>query len=106
MSKFVKVATVGEIEPGRCKLIEFEYETVAVFFVEGEYYAIADVCTHDGGPLVEGVVFDCRVECPRHGATFNLKTGEPTMPAVVPVPTYAVRIEGDDILVEKPEDDW
>ncbi len=105
MSEFVKAAKVGEIAPNQCKYIEFEYETVALFFVDGDYYAIADLCTHDGGPLAEGKIFDCQVECPRHGALFDLKTGVGTLPAVAPVPTYAVKVEGDDIYVQKPEEE-
>ena len=68
--------------------------------VDGEIYAIEDVCTHDGGELDQGELEDCRIMCPRHGAYFDVKTGQAlTLPAILPVPTYEVRIEGDDIFV-------
>ena len=69
--------------------------------VDDEYYAIDDVCTHDGGPLDQGEVFDNEIECPRHGARFDVRTGKAlTLPAVVPVKSYPVKVEGNDILVE------
>ncbi|MEO6912826.1 MAG: Rieske 2Fe-2S domain-containing protein, partial [Candidatus Baltobacteraceae bacterium] len=58
------------------------------------------VCTHDGGELDQGDLEDCRIRCPRHGALFDVRTGEAlTLPAILPVPTYPVRIEGEDIYV-------
>ena len=69
--------------------------------VSGELLAIDNICTHDGGPLGEGVLWGGQVECPRHGARFDLRTGRPTtLPAVLPVKTYAVHIEGDEVKVE------
>jgi 3-phenylpropionate/trans-cinnamate dioxygenase ferredoxin subunit len=106
MSRFAKAARLGEIPDGTCKLVEFDDETVALYFVKGAYYAIADVCTHDGGPLADGQVIACQVECPRHGARFDLRTGAATLPALTPVPVYQVRVEGEDVLVEIPDDDW
>jgi 3-phenylpropionate/trans-cinnamate dioxygenase ferredoxin subunit len=74
---------------------------VAVFNVNGAFYAIEDLCTHDGGNLVEGDLLGSEIECPRHGARFDVRTGRATkMPAFEPVPTYAVKIEQDSVLVE------
>jgi len=106
LSEFVKVATVSELAPGERKLIEFEDVTVAVFNINGHIYCIEDVCTHDGGPVAEGELTDYKIECPRHGALFDVRDGSVlSMPAVTPVPTYAVKVEGEDIYVESP-DDW
>ena len=104
MSDFVKVATVGEVLPGTSKLVEIGDVRIALFNLDGAYYAIEDVCTHDGGPLVEGtIVGDCLVECPRHGARFDVRTGKAVrMPAFEPTNSYAVRVEGDDVLMEAP----
>ena len=66
----------------------------------GTLYAIEDICTHDGGPLVEGELDGYEIECPRHGARFDIRTGRALrMPAFEPIETYEVRIEGDEILV-------
>ncbi len=104
MSEFVKVATVDEIPLNGSKLVEIEEERVAIFNLDGEFYAIADVCTHDGGPLVEGkVVNGCQVQCPRHGARFDIRTGAAlSFPAFEATETYAVRIDGDEVWVESP----
>lgn len=104
MSDFVKIATVGEIPVNGSKLVEIEDVRIAVFNLDGTYYAIEDVCTHDGGPLVEGeVTNDCQVECPRHGARFDIRTGAAlSMPAFEATNTYAVEVDGDDIFVERP----
>lgn len=106
MAEFVKVATVGEIAAGERKLIDFEEVTVALFNVDDAYYCIEDVCTHDGGPVAEGILDGYSIACPRHGALFDIRDGSVlSMPAVVPIPTYEVRVEGNDIYVESP-DEW
>jgi 3-phenylpropionate/trans-cinnamate dioxygenase ferredoxin subunit len=97
---WLKAALVGEIPAGRVKLLENGDQRIAVCNVEGQIYAIEDVCTHDGGPLDQGELDGNEIECPRHGARFDVRTGEATlMPAVMPVQTYAVKIEGDEVLV-------
>lgn len=69
--------------------------------VDGDIYAIEDVCTHDGGELDQGWLEGCRIMCPRHGAFFDVTTGAAlTLPAVMPVATFKVRLEGNDIFVE------
>ena len=98
---FVFAAKVGEIPPGRVKTVAIGEEDVALCNVDGEFYAIANVCTHDHGPLGAGYLTGEEIECPRHGARFNVRTGEvKVLPAIMPVPTFEVRIEGDDILVD------
>ena len=98
---FVKAAVIGDIPPGRVKTVEIGDEDVALCNVDGQIYAIADVCTHDDGPLGEGYLLGEEIECPRHGARFNVKSGEvKSLPAIIPIPTFAVKVEGDDILVD------
>jgi 3-phenylpropionate/trans-cinnamate dioxygenase ferredoxin subunit len=98
---FVKAAKVSEIPPGRSKVVEVGDEDVAVCNVEGKIYAIANVCTHDDGPLGDGYLLDAEIECPRHGARFDVRTGAvKSLPAIVPIPRFEVKVEGDDILVD------
>jgi len=98
---FVKVAKIGAIAPGKAIRVEIDDESIAIFNVDGDLYAIGDTCSHEEASLSEGDVYGTCVECPLHGAEFDLKTGYPrTLPAVVPVPTYAVKVEGDDVLVD------
>ena len=106
MTEFVKVANAADIEDGQRVLVEVDDVIVAIFKVNGEFYCIEDVCTHDGGPVAEGALDGFEIECPRHGALFDIRDGRAlTMPAVVPVPTYQVKVEGDEIFVESP-DSW
>lgn len=101
MGRFVKVARVDEILPGEKKIVEVDGILVVVINLDGEFYAIEDVCTHDGGPLGEGDMDGPEIICPRHGARFDVRTGAVTrMPAFEPVPTYEVRVEGNDVLVK------
>lgn len=97
---FVRAAKTGDVPPGRVKVVEVGDEDVALCNVGGEIFAIANVCTHDDGPLGEGYLLGEEIECPRHGARFNVRTGEvKTLPAIIPIPTFEVRIEWDDVLV-------
>ena len=100
MSDFVRVASVAEFaDPGR-ELVEVEDRLVALFHVGGKFYAIDDVCTHDGGPLGEGELDGFAVACPRHGAKFDIRDGRAlTMPATQPTEAHEVKIEGDDVFV-------
>ena len=76
MSEFITVTRIGELKPGQVEVFEVGDEFVAVANVDGAYYAFADVCTHDDGPLVEGNLEGCTVTCPRHGARFDVCTGK------------------------------
>jgi len=100
MANFVKVATRSEIPPGGKLLSEIDGRAIAVFNVEGSFYAIDDVCTHDGGPLAEGELCGAEIECPRHGARFDVRSGRALcLPAVEPVATHLVEVRGDEIFV-------
>ena len=99
---FVKVGKVGEVPPGTAKVYEVGGRFVAVCNVEGAFYAVDDVCTHDEGSLDQGEVEGFEIECPRHGARFDVRTGEvKALPAVVPIDTFGVRVDGDEIEVEE-----
>jgi len=101
MGEFVTIAKKDDIPAGEVHVYNVNGKELAVAHVDGAFYAIDDVCTHDGGPLGEGYIEDCQIECPRHGARFDLKTGKAvTLPAVMPVNSYPVRVEGDDVQVE------
>jgi 3-phenylpropionate/trans-cinnamate dioxygenase ferredoxin subunit len=103
MADFIAVAETGDIAPGRVKVVEVDGRRIALCNVGGEFFAIDDVCTHDGGSLDQGELYDNVIECPRHGARFDVKTGKVlALPAVKPVNTYAVRIEGSRIEVALP----
>ncbi len=98
--EFVTVAKQDELQPGERMVVEVGRRWVAIFNVEGTYYAIEDVCTHDDGPLAEGELTGCIIECPRHGATFDIRTGKVlSPPAMVDVKAFDVRVEGDAIQV-------
>jgi 3-phenylpropionate/trans-cinnamate dioxygenase ferredoxin component len=105
VTEYVKVATVDEIPSGSSHLVEVDMVRVALFNLDGTLYAIEDVCTHDGGPLVEGrIVNSCEVQCPRHGARFDIRTGAAvSFPAFEPTRTYTVRVEGNEVWIERPE---
>jgi 3-phenylpropionate/trans-cinnamate dioxygenase ferredoxin subunit len=100
---YVVVATRAEVPNGARKLLEVDGRALAVFNIAGTYYCIADVCSHDDGPVAEGDLDGFAVECPRHGATFDVRTGKVlSFPAIVDIPAYPVKVEGDEILVGLP----
>lgn len=101
MPKFVEVVKKTEIPDQSAKCVEVEGKRIALFNLGGEFYAIADTCTHRGGPLSEGSLEGEEVECPWHGARFNIKSGEVTgPPAPKGVTKYTVRVSGDAIEIE------
>ena len=100
MAEFVRVALTAELPPGSKKLLDIDGRAVALFNVARSLYAIDDVCTHDGGPLAEGELDGCEIECPRHGARFDVRTGAVLcMPAFEPVRTHEVKIADGAIWV-------
>ena len=101
MTEWQAVGNVSDIGPGRVCVFQVGDREIAVCNVDGELYAIDDVCTHDGGPLDQGELEGNEIECPRHGARFDVTTGAAIqLPAFEPVETYPVRVEGDTIMVE------
>jgi 3-phenylpropionate/trans-cinnamate dioxygenase ferredoxin component len=105
MSEWVSVATVGELAPGSHRVVDVDGAAVVVFNLGGEYHAIEDVCTHDGGQLTGGTIEGGEIVCPRHGARFSIRTGEAlTAPAYEPVAKFPVRVENGVIQVR--DDRW
>lgn len=101
MTRFVKVGTRTDLpESGTGKLVQIEGRPIALFNVDGSYYAIDDTCPHRGGPLSEGPLEGDEVTCPLHGSQFNVKTGAVTgPPAMQGVKSYAVRVSGNDVEI-------
>src|SRR5256885_14066792 len=100
MAEFMTVATIDELPSGERIVVEAKDRYIAIFNVDGKLYAIEDRCTHDDGPLAEGELFGTIIECPRHGATFDITTGKQlSFPAITPVPRYDVRVVGNDIQI-------
>ncbi len=98
--RFTRICSGDEIAEGAVKTFIIEDKAIAVARYEGVIYAVDNICTHDGGELGAGDVVNGQIQCPRHGARFDLKTGKATqMPAVIGIETYRVRIENGDILV-------
>jgi 3-phenylpropionate/trans-cinnamate dioxygenase ferredoxin subunit len=105
---FVRLAGLEELEPEQGFRVELgDEEAVAlVRTVDGGVHAVIDVCSHEDYPLSEGWIEDTTIECALHGSRFDLLTGEPdSPPALRPVRIFPVRVEGDDVLVDLP-DDW
>jgi 3-phenylpropionate/trans-cinnamate dioxygenase ferredoxin subunit len=103
MPEVIDVCSVDELAPGRVRIVTWDDVEIGVFNCGGTLYAIEDRCSHDDGPLAEGVIDEaaCTVECPRHGSLFDLRTGQPkTLPAYVPVDTFPVIIADDMIKLE------
>ena len=101
MGTFHKVIETKNLAPGQGTAVEVVGNKIALFNVDGTFYAIADSCTHKGGPLSEGSLEGNTVTCPWHGANFDVCTGKNlTPPAPVEVTSYSVRVAGDDVEIE------
>jgi ferredoxin-NADP reductase/nitrite reductase/ring-hydroxylating ferredoxin subunit len=99
---FVRVADTKDIQPSQMKEVKVDGENICVVNVGGKYYAIGNICTHEGGPLANGKLQGYNVECPWHGSKFDVRTGEVTSPpANEPEPVYEVKVDGNDILIKK-----
>jgi 3-phenylpropionate/trans-cinnamate dioxygenase ferredoxin subunit len=102
MTAFTRVANESEVPIGEVRVVEAAGKSLALGHCDdGTWGAIDNVCTHDGGVLGEGELDDCLVECPRHGARFDLLTGEvKALPAVFPVNAYPVRVVNGEVQVD------
>lgn len=99
---FVKVVESNEIGPSTMKAVDVDGEKICIINIDGNFYAIGNVCTHMGGPLNEGNLDGFEVECPWHGSKFDVRTGEPTKPpARLAVSSYEVKVQDNSILVRK-----
>lgn len=105
MADWIKIASVSEIAPGACKVADVDGTTVAVFNIGGEFFAIEDICTHDGGELASGVLEGDQIVCPRHGARFCVRTGAAlSAPAYEATAKFPLRIENG--IIEVMDDRW
>jgi 3-phenylpropionate/trans-cinnamate dioxygenase ferredoxin subunit len=101
VSTLVRVARVEDVPEGKVRYAEADGIRLALCNVGGEFYAIQDVCTHDGGSLDQGELDGKAIECPRHGGRFDVTTGRVlALPPVRPVKTYPVHVENGEIAVE------
>ena len=105
MAGWVDVARVDDFPPGTVRTVEIEGTPIAVFNLNGHYYAIEDVCTHEAETLSDGAVEGEEIVCPRHGAHFSIVTGAAlSPPAYEPVTTFPVQVEGGMVMVK--DDRW
>jgi 3-phenylpropionate/trans-cinnamate dioxygenase ferredoxin subunit len=105
MGTFVRCCSRDDVAPASARRFDVDGHCIALVRIGDDFYAIGDRCSHADYSLSEGDVWEdeVEIECPKHGSTFSLKTGEPqTLPATQPVPVYSVQIDGDDVLVEIP----
>ena len=99
-TSFVPVCQVADVPEGGRLVVEVGDRFVALFHVDGRFYAVDDCCTHDGGPLGDGRLEGFSVICPRHGAKFDIRTGRVlSMPATQDIEAFEVRVEGEEVLV-------
>ena len=100
MGKFVRVAAIDDIPEGKLKAFEIEHTTFVLAHTTEGFFAVANECTHDAEPISTGKIRGHELMCTRHGARFDLRTGEVTAPpAIVPIDTYEVKVEGSDVFV-------
>lgn len=101
--EFIPVGALDELPPGERFFVEIDSEPIVVFNISGDLYAIADLCSHDNGPLGDGELERYEINCPRHGASFDVRTGKVlSLPAIVDIPAYPVRVEDGEILIGLP----
>ena len=98
---FRAVTTVSEVPSGTSSVFPVDDREIAVCNVDGEFYAVDNVCSHDEGPLDEGAIVGCEIECPRHGARFDIRDGRATSPpAFLPIDVFSVRVVGDTVEID------
>ncbi len=95
----LRVAKVSEIPVGKARVVVVLGHPVAIFHLEGGFYAVSNVCLHRGGPVGEGTLDGPVVTCPLHGWEYDVRTGENVANPMARLRTYSVRVEGDDVLV-------
>ena len=101
--EFVAVGAVEDLPNGERLFVEIDEISLVVFKIAGQFFAIADLCSHDDGPLGDGDLEGYEIHCPRHGAVFDVRTGQVlAMPAVVDIPAYPVRVVEGQIEVGVP----
>lgn len=102
MASWQRICSVGDVPPGTGKEVTVGDRVVAVFNVDGRFHALDGICPHAGGPLGEGTLNGPIVTCPWHGWQFDVSTGRHCLTARICQPSYVVRLDGTDLLVELP----
>ena len=98
---WAKAASITDVVAGQVKAVTVAGKQLALCHAGDAFYAVDDLCTHDNGPLAEGTLDGLQLECPRHGARFDVQTGQvKCFPAVIPIKSYPVKVEGSDVLVD------
>jgi 3-phenylpropionate/trans-cinnamate dioxygenase ferredoxin subunit len=101
--EFITVANASDVPPGERLFIQIDQDPIVLFNIAGEYYAIADVCSHDDGPVGEGDLEGFEITCPRHGARFDVRNGKVlALPAVVDIPAYPVQVVEGELQIGVP----
>jgi 3-phenylpropionate/trans-cinnamate dioxygenase ferredoxin subunit len=101
MTEFYRVCKTADVpDPGKT-VFEVEGRFIVLIHLDGKFYALDDACTHDGGPLGDGVLEGYQIVCPRHGARFDVRTGQAlAMPAVHAITVHEVKLDGNDVFVK------
>ena len=103
--EYLDIAPASELPTGERLFVEIEGKPIVIFNIAGQFYSIADVCSHDDGPVVEGDIEGYSISCPRHGAEFDVRTGKViSMPAVVDIPAYPVKVLDGMIQIGIPKE--
>jgi 3-phenylpropionate/trans-cinnamate dioxygenase ferredoxin subunit len=101
--EYIPVGSKEELKVGQRLFVEIDETPIMIMNIAGKYYAIADVCSHDDGPVGEGNIEGYEIICPRHGARFDIQTGKVlALPAFVDIPAYPIRLVGDTIEIGIP----
>ena len=103
--EFLEIAPASELPDGGRLFVEIGGKPIVIFKIAGQFFSIADVCSHDDGPVGEGLLEGYNITCPRHGAQFDIRTGKVVqMPAVVDIPAYPVRVVDGMIQLGVPKE--
>lgn len=104
--EFVPIGSIDEVKQGERFFVEIDGQPIVILNINEQYYAIADVCSHDDGPVGEGTLEGFEIVCPRHGARFDVRDGKVlALPAFVDIPSYPVRVTNDQIEIGIPIED-
>ena len=103
MGEWVKAVAAGALSPGSCTEVSLRGKPVALYNVGGTFYATSNICIHRGGPLGQGLLEGHAVMCPWHAWTWDVRTGENTANPSLTIPTFEVKVEGGDVMVQLPD---
>ncbi|MBM3262616.1 MAG: non-heme iron oxygenase ferredoxin subunit [candidate division Zixibacteria bacterium] len=101
MGQFIKAAEPGEVQPGKMKLVEVDRREIALCNVDGQFFAVDNICPHQGAPLCEGELDGNNLWCPWHGASFDVRNGAVlSPPAYTPIASFPVRVTAGGVEIE------